>query len=156
MRKISKISPNVSSGLHVFMNKICMSFIYITVCVYVYICIAPQSGASGKEPACQCRRHKRWPQTLRREDPLEEGMAPYSSTLAWRIPWTEEPGGSSPWGCKELDTTEQEHTVLTQCIIFWVQDNFFFSFSLVFFNHAASQDMCGDNFLKTFFFHLKF
>ena len=27
------------------------------------------------------------------EDPLEEGMATHSSTLAWRIPWTEEPGG---------------------------------------------------------------
>ena len=25
--------------------------------------------------------------------------------LAWRIPWTEEPGGYSPWGCKESDTT---------------------------------------------------
>ena len=28
------------------------------------------------------------------EDPLEEGMATYASILAWRIPWTEEPGGS--------------------------------------------------------------
>ena len=28
-----------------------------------------------------------------RKDPLEEGMAPHSSILAWRIPWTEEPGG---------------------------------------------------------------
>ena len=28
-----------------------------------------------------------------REDPLEEGMATHSSVLAWRIPWTEEPGG---------------------------------------------------------------
>ena len=27
------------------------------------------------------------------EDPLEDGMATHSSTLAWRIPWTEEPGG---------------------------------------------------------------
>ena len=27
------------------------------------------------------------------KDPLEEGMATHSSTLAWRIPWTEEPGG---------------------------------------------------------------
>ena len=27
------------------------------------------------------------------EDPLEKGMATHSSTLAWRIPWTEEPGG---------------------------------------------------------------
>ena len=43
------------------------------------------------------------------EDPLEKGMAPatYSSILAWRIPWTEEPGGLQSMGCKELDTTEQ-------------------------------------------------
>ena len=31
-------------------------------------------------------------QSLGREDPLEEGTAAYSSILAWRIPWTEEPG----------------------------------------------------------------
>ena len=34
-----------------------------------------------------------WVQSLGREDPLEKGMAPHSGTLAWRIPWTEEPGG---------------------------------------------------------------
>ena len=34
-----------------------------------------------------------WVQSLGQEDPLEEGMAAYSSILAWRIPWTEEPGG---------------------------------------------------------------
>ena len=32
-------------------------------------------------------------QSLGQEDPLEKGMATHSSTLAWRIPWTEEPGG---------------------------------------------------------------
>ena len=32
-------------------------------------------------------------QSLGQEDPLEEGMATHSSNLAWRIPWTEEPGG---------------------------------------------------------------
>ena len=31
--------------------------------------------------------------SLGREDPLEKGMATHSSVLAWRIPWTEEPGG---------------------------------------------------------------
>ena len=36
-------------------------------------------------------------------------MATPSSTLAWKIPWTEEPGGYSPWGHKESDTTEQLH-----------------------------------------------
>ena len=51
-------------------------------------------GASGKEPVCQCRRHKR----LRFDpwvgkSPLEESMATHSSILAWRIPWTEEYGG---------------------------------------------------------------
>ena len=32
-------------------------------------------------------------QSLGREDPLEKGMATHSSILAWRTPWTEEPGG---------------------------------------------------------------
>ena len=41
---------------------------------------------------------------------LEKAMAPHSSTLAWKIPWMEEPGGlHSPRGRKELDTTERLH-----------------------------------------------
>ena len=39
------------------------------------------------------------------EDPLEEGMATHSSVLAWRIPWTEEPGGPQSMGSQELDRT---------------------------------------------------
>ena len=35
---------------------------------------------------------KTWVQALRQEDPLEKGMATHSSILAWKIPWTEEPG----------------------------------------------------------------
>ena len=50
-------------------------------------------GASGKETACQCRRHNLQAQSLGLEDPLEEGMATHSSILAWRIPWMEESGG---------------------------------------------------------------
>ena len=38
------------------------------------------------------------------EDPLEKGMATHSRILAWRIPWTEKPGGYSPWGRKESDS----------------------------------------------------
>ena len=44
-------------------------------------------------------------QSLGWEDPLEKGMATHSSILAWRIPWTEEPGGLQSMGRKELDTT---------------------------------------------------
>ena len=45
-------------------------------------------------------------QSLGGEDPLEKRMATHSSTLSWEIPWTEAPGGYSPWDCKELDMTE--------------------------------------------------
>ena len=41
------------------------------------------------------------------EDPLEKETATHSSILAWKIPWTEEPGRLSPWGRKESDMTEQ-------------------------------------------------
>ena len=40
-----------------------------------------------------------------REDPLEKGMATFSRILAWRIPWTEEPGGLQSMGHKESDAT---------------------------------------------------
>ena len=36
------------------------------------------------------------------EDPLEEGMATHSSILAWRIPWTEEPGGPQSMGSQRV------------------------------------------------------
>ena len=48
-----------------------------------------------------------WVQSLGQEDPLEKGMATHASLLAWRIPWTDDPGGLySPRGCQESDTTE--------------------------------------------------
>ena len=46
-----------------------------------------------------------WVQYLDWENPLEKGIAPHFSILAWGIPRTEEPGDYSPWGCKDLDTT---------------------------------------------------
>ena len=42
-----------------------------------------------------------WVWSLGQEDPLEKEMATHSSTLAWEIPWTEEPGGLQSRGCKE-------------------------------------------------------
>ena len=57
-------------------------------------------GCSGKEPACQRRRT--WVWFLSWEDPLEEEMATHSSILAWRIPWTEEPGGLQSTGSQRV------------------------------------------------------
>ena len=64
-------------------------------------------SSDGEESTCNARDQIR---SLGQEDPLEKGMATHSTLLAWRIPWTEEPGGF-----KESDTTEQlthahEHT----------------------------------------------
>ena len=50
-------------------------------------------------------------QSLGQEDPLKKEMATHSSTLAWKIPWTEEPGSWSLWGCKESDTTYRLHSL---------------------------------------------
>ena len=45
---------------------------------------------------------------LSREDPLEKGMAAHSSILAWRIPWTEEPGGlQSMWNEKSMQDEDK-------------------------------------------------
>ena len=49
-----------------------------------------------------------WTQFLGWEDHLEKGMTTHSNILAWKIPWTEEPG--CPKGHKELNTTEQPST----------------------------------------------
>ena len=45
-------------------------------------------------------------QSLGQKDPLKKGVATHSSILAWRIPWTEEPGGLQSMGHKESDTAE--------------------------------------------------
>ena len=43
-----------------------------------------------------------WVRSLGREDPLEKGMATHSSIQAWRIPWTEEPGGLQSMGPRRV------------------------------------------------------
>ena len=51
-----------------------------------------------------------WVPSLSREDPLEKGMATDSSILAWRISWTEEPGGLQSMGSQESGTTQRLST----------------------------------------------
>ena len=49
-----------------------------------------------------------WIWSLAQEDPLEEKMATHSSVLAWRIPWTEEPGGLESMGLQRVDSTHMK------------------------------------------------
>ena len=71
-------------------------------------------GSAAKESTCSA-------EDLGWEDPLEKGTVTHSSILAWRIPWTEEPGrlqstGSMhPWGHKESGTTEPPSLSLFSC-----------------------------------------
>ena len=56
----------------------------LLLCKNIHRLLEKEGSTSGKKPRVGSRG---W------EDPLEEGMATHSSTLAWRFPWTEEPGG---------------------------------------------------------------
>ena len=60
-------------------------------------------------------------QLLGQEDPLEEGMASHSSILAWRIPWTEDPGGLQSMGSQRVrhDWWAKHSAEMTTWWIFW-------------------------------------
>ena len=60
----------------------------------------PPTWLSGEESACQSKR--RGFRSLGWEDPLEEEMAAHSSILAWKMPWTEEPGGLQSRGSQRV------------------------------------------------------
>ena len=55
-------------------------------------------GSAVKNPPAMQKTQEMWIQSLGQEDPLEKGIATHSSILAWRIPWTEEPGGLQSMG----------------------------------------------------------
>ena len=80
-------------------------------------------SSAGRKSACSAR-------ALGWEDSLEKGTATQASILAWRIPWTEEPGRLhtvSPWGRKDSDTTEWHSLSLSVDVIskFFLQPTYF-------------------------------
>ena len=79
------------------------------MCSYVFIGASLGSVVKSM-PAMQVTQEM-WVQSLGWEDPLEEEMATHSSILAWESHGQRSLVGYSPWGCKELDTTEHTHTI---------------------------------------------
>ena len=67
---------------------------------------------------------ERWVWSLGREDPLEKEMATHSSTLAWRIPWTMEPGRLQSLDSKKSWTWLSKQTTVTNAISLQFYDNF--------------------------------
>ena len=71
------------------------------ICIHTYIpivCASLVAQTVKNLPAIW----ETWTQSLGQEDPLEKGMATHSSILAWRIPWTEEPGGIQSMGSQSF------------------------------------------------------
>ena len=74
--------------------------------LYLVYCILLQSPVGASLVAQMVKNLPAMQETqvpsLGQEDPLEKGMATYSSILAWRIPWTEEPGGLKSMGSQRV------------------------------------------------------
>ena len=101
------IYPNRKSVVIVLTEALCQGgWIFFSIsfhnCISTYINISVSSV--GTESACNAGTHV---QFLDQEDPMEKEMATHSSILAWRIPWTEEPGGLQSMGSQEPDMTER-------------------------------------------------
>ena len=77
------------------------------LCLYIFLILLDYPGGpDGKATVYNAGDRV---QALGWEDPLDKEMAIHSSTVAWKIPWTKEPGTLQSMGRKELDTTEQLH-----------------------------------------------
>ena len=59
-------------------------------------------GAAIKNPSVMLEMQETWVKSLGQEDTLERGMAIHSSILAWKIPWTEEPGRLQSMGSQRV------------------------------------------------------
>ena len=68
------------------------------ICTKRDVCASLVAQMVKNLPAMQ----KTWVQSLCQKDPLEQEMAPYSSILAWKIPWTEEPDGLQSMGSQRV------------------------------------------------------
>ena len=76
---------------------------YILYKLQVYSIVGLPWWLSGKESACQCLPvQKMWVQFLGQEDPLQKEMAAHCCNLAWKIPWTEEPGKVQGMGSQRV------------------------------------------------------
>ena len=82
-----------------------LKYIYVLYSIYMFICklhinfkVSLLAQMVKNLPAMQ----ETWVQSLGQEDPLEKRMATRYSILAWRVPWTEEPGGLQSMGSQRV------------------------------------------------------
>ena len=96
-----------SGGQTIGVSVLEYSSIYTIFILFIYLFLSSLVAQKVKHPPAMWETGV---QSLGWEDPLEKEKATHSSILAWKSPWTEEPGRLlRPWGGKASDTTEQLH-----------------------------------------------
>ena len=75
-------------------------------CLILLVCLSPWASLGAQMVKNLPARQETQVQSLGEEDPLEKAVATHSIILAWRIPWTEEPGRATVQDVAELDTVE--------------------------------------------------
>ena len=101
-----------------------------------------------------------WVQSLGQEDPLEKEMSTHSSILAWRIPWTEEPGGLESMGSQRVGHDKNDFTYLmpfpgsfpssTQAVAYLLFPGYFTGMVALLFISTVKCICLHNNFLRIF------
>ena len=78
------------------------SEIAVSIRNIIFLGLPGPSGSAIKNLPAMLATQEMRVQSLDQEDPLDEGMATHSSIFAWRIPWTEEPGGLQSIGSQRV------------------------------------------------------
>ena len=94
------------SSLCYTVGSCCLSVLDLAMCM----CEGFPSGSVVKNLCASEEIQETWVWSLGREDPLEEEMATHSSIHAWKMPWTEEPGGLQSMGSQRVEHTK--HTCM--------------------------------------------
>ena len=88
--------PRLSSSFQASLLLWRVDYLQLGTILYVWASLVAQTVK------CLSAIQETWVRSLGREDPLEKEMAPHSSTLAWKIPWTEEPGSLQSMGSQRV------------------------------------------------------
>ena len=95
MFKSSNIGPAPLAG-------ICLSLLYLPSSFTKTLLIILRTSLVAQMVKCLSTMWETWIRSLGREDPLEKEMAIHSSSIAWKIPWTKEPGRLQSMGSQRV------------------------------------------------------
>ena len=93
-------------------------FLRILLHFTIFLRLGFPSGSIVKNPPAMLELQEMQVQSLGWEDPLGKGLATHSSILAWRMPWTEEPGGLQSMGSQRVRHNQSDFAYMHTHIFF--------------------------------------